>query len=130
MSHTNSQKFEHELSGINWDDVLSSYDPQATYTLFHNKFMNVYNRCFPLKRFKVSPYSDRLPWLSESLKRSIAHKNDLYKKSIKTKDPQLVSTYKKYKDKLSKILRNMERKRYAYQFAEHKSDLKKSWNVL
>ena len=73
------ENFEMELTQITWDDVMSSNEPQATYSLFHNKFMFVYDKCFPIKRCKVNSYTTRIPWLSESLKRSIAYKNELYK---------------------------------------------------
>ena len=92
--------------------------------------MSIYDRCLPVKRKRVNSYSTRLPWLCESLKKSIAHKNELYKKQKKSNCPEETSHYKKYKNKLAKVLRNVERKYYASLIEQHKSDLKKSWSIL
>ena len=72
---------------------------------------------------KVNTYTARIPWLCDSLKKSIAYKNELYKIQKINNDPQKTAYYKKYKNKLSKILRNVERKHYASLIDEHKADL-------
>ena len=124
------ENFQTELQNINWDDVLSSHEANSTYSLLHNKLLRIYDKFFPLKRYKVNSYTARLPWLTDALRKSIAHKNDLYRKQKKSNIALEIEHYKKYKNKLSKILRSAERKHYATMIEEHKSDLKKSWSIL
>ena len=47
--------FQNELKNINWEDVLSYTEPQATYSLFHNKFMYIYEKVFPMINAKLNP---------------------------------------------------------------------------
>ena len=124
------EKFKNELEKISWNDVMSSSEPQFTYSLLHNKFLNVYNKCLPLKKKIINNYSSRLPWLTESLKMSISTKNRLYKKQKKSQDLYDIAQYKNYKNRLSKVLKSAERAHYAIVIEEHKSDLQKSWNIL
>ena len=41
-----------------------------------------------------------------------------------------ITLYKRFKNKLTKKLKNAERQHYASLLKEHQSDIKKSWNVL
>ena len=49
-------------------------------------------------------YRTRKPWLTDAIKQSIKTKNKMYRKSLKTKNPELEAHGKKYENKLNKLL--------------------------
>ena len=124
------ENFIDECSTMEWGNVINSWDAQIAYTHFHNSFSKLYDKCFPLKRTKSNEYSTRLPWLSDSLKECITKKNKLYVKQNVSKKDEDIKYYKKYKNMLSKVIKNSERKHYFCILEEHKSDAKKSWKIL
>ena len=58
---------------------------------------------FPAQDYKMR-YKIRKPWLSEGLKRSIKTKNKLFHRKQKTKRLEHENIYKKYRNKLNKLL--------------------------
>ena len=70
------------------------------------------------------------PWLSAALKQSIKEKNKLYVIQKKQNDKEKVIYYKKYRNKLNQLIRSAERKHYHDLLIEHKSNIKKSWQII
>ena len=125
----NQEKFARLLRERNWSDALSSEDPQSAYSLFSQGYIDMYNECFPLRTVK-SGYKTRKPWLSEGLKKSIERKNKLYHRKQKTKNPEHEIIYKKYRNKLNKLMSIVEREYYENRLQEIKQNLKASWRIL
>ena len=125
----NQEKFARLLRERNWSEVLSSEDPQSAYSLFSQGYIDMYNDCFPLRTVK-SGYKTRKPWLSEGLKMSIERKNKLYHRKQKTKNPEHEIIYKKYRNKLNKLMSIVERAYYEHRLQENKLNLKASWRIL
>ena len=121
----NQEKFACLLRERNWSDVLSSEDPQSAYSLFSQGYIDMYNECFPLRTVK-SGYKTRKPWLSEGLKKSIERKNKLYNRKQKTKNPEHEIIYKKYRNKLNKLMSIVEREYYEHRLQENKQ----IWRLL
>ena len=97
--------------------------------MFSDCYRDAYDKCFPLRTIKCG-YRTRKPWLSEGLKRSIQTKNKLYHRKQKSKRPEHEIIYKKYRNKLNKLLLVAERKHYEQRLEENKCNLKGSWCVL
>ena len=72
----------HAISTTNWGEINRATDTQQAFDLFHNRLTELYNRHFPKVRIN-NKYNNRKPWLSEGLKNSIRHRNELYVKSKK-----------------------------------------------
>ena len=83
-----------------------------------------------MKMIKLNKYKTRLPWLNDTLKEAIKHKNVLYVKQLRTKYEDDIKLYKSYRKTLTKLLRHAERKHNHDLLEEHKSDLKASWKIL
>ena len=75
-------------------------------------------------------YYRNKPWLSTALKESIKRKNQLHAHSKKCGDPVLQCYYKKYRNKLNQLIKTDERKHYHDLLIEHKSNIKKSWQII
>ena len=108
---------------------MSDTDCQSSYSKFHDIFLGLYDRCFPLRRVELK-YRNRKPYLTEGLKKSIKVKNKLYKRSLKMKTLYSKKIYLEYKHKLCSLLRKLEREYYDTLFTQFKSNLKKSWSLI
>ena len=130
MCQRNMQKFIDKVNMVNWEHVTDSDNAQEAYTLFHAKLSDIYNACFPLKKIKKKYYTSK-PWLTEALKESIRTKNKLYISRYKAGNhEENVAYYKKYRNRLNHVLRAAERKYYQNLINEHKSNVKKCWQIM
>ena len=128
-SNQNTVKFINELDNLNWGDIYSCNDAQTSYTVFQTRFSELYDKCFPRKTIKLN-YKNRKPWLTEGLKRSIRVKNRLYRKYRKCDTQEAEANYRKYRNKLTFLLRNAERDHYDSLLMKYKNNLKRSWSVI
>ena len=129
MGQRNITKFISEMNMVDWQFVLTETDTQSAYSKFHEVISTQFNACFPYHKISKK-YSKNKPWLSTALKESIKIKNKLYVKSKRSSGSGNVSFYKKYRNKLNQLIRSAERKHFHDVLLEHKSNLKKSWQVI
>ena len=106
-----------------------SNNPQGAFQMFSDCYRDAYDKCFPPRTIKCG-YKIRKPWLSEGLKRSIQTKNKLYHRKQKSKRLEYETIYKKYRNKLNKLLLLAEKNHYEQRLEENKCNLKGSWRVL
>ena len=77
------------------------------------------------------PYYNNKPWLTNAMKESIKMKNKLYIIRNKGNAPDGNNErYRMYWNKLNHILRSAERKYYQDLLIEHKTNVKKSWQII
>ena len=77
------------------------------------------------------PYYNNKPWLTNAMKESIKMKNKLYIIRNKSNAPDGSNErYRMYRNKLNHILRSAERKYYQDLLIEHKTNVKKSWQII
>ena len=129
MCQRNITKFISKMNMIDWQFVLNETDTQSAYTKFHEVISTKCNACFPYRKISKKYYKNK-PWLSTALKESIKIKNKLYVKSKRSNGDENVFFYKKYRNKLNPLIRTTERKHFHDILLEHKSNLKKSWQVI
>ena len=130
MRPLNAQKFINEIQEIDWTNVSIETDAQLAYRKFHKILSEKYNKCFPLRKNKTI-YHDRKPWLTSGLRESIKIKNKLYvstKKGQNKEEKHLF--YKRYRNKLNHLLRSVERKYYQDMLKEHRSNVKRCWQII
>ena len=90
----------------------------------------VFNTVFPEIKFTVT-YTNRYPWLTNALRKSITVKNNLSTLSVlEPANGSLKIQYKSYKNKLPSLLRNAELAYYSNKLEINKSDHSKSWKVI
>ena len=88
------------------------------------------NSCFPLTTIKINPIRDSKPWITPTILNSVKKKNTMYKQYLITKSPNLLDSYKKYKNKLTSILRQAEKNYFASKLLEAKDNMSKTWKVI
>ena len=129
INENSIQEFLHTLHKTNWNDILNNYDGPVAFKIFHKRFTDLYNSVFPLVKVKTN-YTNRKPWLSFGLKKSIATKNKLYLRSIKTKNEVDFQTYKSYKTMLNRLMRKCEREHYESLMTKNKHNMRKLWMII
>ena len=129
MGQRNLSKFIYEMNRVEWQFVLNETDTQLAYSKFHEAISVKYNACLPYREISKKYYKNK-PWLSTALKEPIKLKNELYVKSKISDDIEKVTFYKHYRNRLNQLIRTAERKHFHDILLEHKSDLKKSWQVI
>jgi hypothetical protein len=125
MNEENLNSFTNALYENNWSDILECVNVNEAFSKFLDFFTRIYNKCIPLKRVKMVDKCNYKPWYTSGLKNACKKKNNLYKNFLKFRSVDSEQKYKKYKNKLPSILRSVERKYYADQLAQYRSDIKK-----
>ena len=127
MSHRKIMRFINEMKNQNWQSVLN--ESETAYSKFHEIISSNFSACFPYRKMAKRYYRNK-PWLSTALKESIKRKNQLHAHSKKCGDPVLQCYYKKYRNKLNQLIKTAKRKHYHDLLIEHKSNIKKSWQII
>ena len=125
----NVRKFVDCLAALDWSNVLDCTDPQDSYSYFHCQISTIYNKCFPIKTY-FSSYSNRKPWLTNSIKIAIKKKNELWSKYKRYRSAHLETQYYDYKRILQKIIRYTEKEYYDQMFEENRNNIVKSWKIV
>ena len=126
----NMQKFKELISDTDWSSIEKLTDPQESYNRFSNKFICIYNNCFPLKKCSGRQRKLKKPWISNSLLKSIKTKNKLYKQFIREPTHVNELNYKTYRNKLTYSLKIAKRLYYEKKIEENKNNIKQTWKYL
>ena len=111
-----------------WHLVFGANDVNDSYNIFIDIFMKHYNNCCPMKEHKCKKHHKA--WITNSLKDACKKKNKLYVAFKKNPTFQNECKYKKYKNKLTNILRTCEETYYSNKLDKVKADNKETWRVL
>ncbi len=126
FSNKNKINFANRLQQADWRHLYSLMNVDDAFKYFINKLKRIYNKSFPSKA--VEAVKRRSPWLTQGILNSIKNKNNLYLKS--KIDVSLKSAYTKYKNLLTKIIREAKltyNKKLLYAF---KNNSAKLWSHL
>ena len=108
-STQNFDNFKSKLYDVSWNSVFETSDCNEKYNCFMHIVSDLHNRCFPITSIKINPLKDSKPWITQTILNSVKKKNTMYKNYLNTKSPILLDIYKKYKNKLTSILRQAEK---------------------
>ena len=129
MSSRNYASFYDNISMIDWSDIMSSGNCQNSFSLFYDKMKYHFDKSFPLKRMRKG-YKNKLPWLTDDLRKSIKYKNKLYVKSIKHDTAFNKMHYHDFKSSLQQQLKNREKEYYNDLVEKNKSNMRKTWDII
>ena len=118
----------YELNNTNWDRILQCDDVNEGFTQFSVTMQESYDKNIPQRICK--PKSKDKPWISKGLLYSIRRKNKLYAVYLKYKTTASHSFYRRYKNKLSHILKVAEKMYYKEKLEGNKNNLVNMWKVL
>ena len=132
MSEKRTEEFKTKLENTDWEFDKESGDPSASYDVFIEKFTGLFDSCFPFKIVRGKALNSfKKPWLTKALLKSINKKNKLYKQYLRNRrsDAQFLK-YKKYKNKLTYLLRIAKKRYYETQIDKNKDNIKFTWKIL
>jgi hypothetical protein len=122
----NKLNFHNKLQNTNWSHLYSINDTNKAFNYFIKKFKRIYNISFPYQHTCFKNKSS--PWLTTGILKSIKHKNKLF---IKTKsNPDLISDYNKYRNKLTNIIRIAKLNYHKTLLFQLKNNAAKLWSHL
>ena len=126
----NITKFHERLRSTDWINIYNYSNVNTAYSCFLNKYSEIFNSCFPIRKIKASECALKKPWLSTCRLKSIKRKNLLYKKYLKSPTPFNESSYKKYRNRLNHSLRLAKRSYYEAKLKSLTANIKGTWNIL
>ena len=115
-----------EIENCNWQSTLSKNDPTESYTAFFKDFFELYDKFFPMKKYKRS---NNL-WISKGLKKSSKTKEVLFRKFIKNPSEKNERDYKIYQNKLNHLTRLAKKNYYSKRLDQAGNDIKSTWNTI
>ena len=130
LNSENIMLFNQSLQTIDWTEVFQCNDVSNAYNKFANIYKKVFDICCLVKKFKVKPTSEYKPWFTKGLQNVCNKKNKLYKQFLKYKSNSSLVKYKKYKNKLTSILRYEQKRHYNNLLIKCKNNIKGSWKIL
>ena len=115
--------------------ILAEEDVNITYNKFINLFTNVFNTNCPVNISKLTQGKRKYkipdkPWMTTGLKNACKKKNLLYKQFLKNRTIERETKYKKYKNKLTAILRYSAKQHYSNILELNKMNMKETWKIL
>lgn len=128
-NQTNIEKYSNSINSFNWSDIEQYTDCNQAYQYLSKSLEKIFNESFPVQRVKKR-YRNRLPWLTDGLRKSIKQKNKLYKKYVKFQTSYNKKTYNIYNNKLKAILKKSEKEYYHHSLAKCTNNLKKTWSII
>ena len=91
--------------------------------------MQAFNECCPVQCVSIKSKKQK-PWLTNGLKNACRKKNNLYKAWLIKKTECSYEKYRKYRNKLSLIIRKAEKAYYKNKLEQNKKDVKQTWCVI
>ena len=107
------------------------------YTTFLDKFSQMYDNFFPIKKIKLKLKDLKRPWITQGIKRSSKRKQRLNNKFWKNKTQKNERLYKDYKTLFEKIIKHFLKQLESAQkpylsnlINKYKTNIKKIWQVI
>ena len=104
-SKHNTELLKQDLYLEEWTDVYNKDEVNAAYNCLNNKLQYYYDKNIPIGKVKNKRNKPKSPWITKGLLKSIKTRNRLYKIHIRNPNEINLNTYKKYRNKLTKLIR-------------------------
>ena len=111
-----------------WHHVFNTNDPEEAFNNFSSIIAQAYSNHIPLRQTSKKRHGK--PWITSAIMKSIKRKNKLYSIYLKHKTHSSLTYYKKYKNKLSSIIRTAEKSYYNTKLNKNKDNLKNTWKII
>ena len=122
--------FKERLLEVDWSHVHQQNDVNEAFNYFLEIFIRLYNETFPQKRILQNLKNDTKPWMTKSIINACAKKNMLYRQFLRNRCPQSENKYKRYKNRLTSILRVSEKMHYSKLLEQNVNNSKGTWKIL
>lgn len=121
-------KFQTEFTNANWGQFYETTDPNILTCMLQNEYTKIFNNSFPIKVQSRKRAKDKI-WITSSMRKSIKHKSELYKKYLNHPTTANKEKYKKYRNLLTRMLREAEESYFRAKINDSKKNLKALWQI-
>ena len=122
------EKLSNDLSSMK-QNITAQID--KTCAQFISKFSEIVNTHALSKQLsKKKSVQRKKPWMTKGIMKSISTKNKMYAKCYQKNQPDLLSYYKKYLNKLTIVKRLAKEQYYTSQLIKHKQNMIKQRAVI
>ena len=104
FSDSNKTRFRNALKLQTWDSVYNADCANSAYKCFQYIFVNLFEMHFPLVNIRIN-YFNKLPWLTNGLRKSVKHKSNLRRMMKKGPYPPNITNHKKHENLLTSLMR-------------------------
>ncbi|MBM3206904.1 MAG: reverse transcriptase family protein, partial [Candidatus Staskawiczbacteria bacterium] len=122
--------FKTDLAQKDWVEVQSESDANQAYDRFLDIFINLYNKNIPIVDVKIHQRTLSAPWMTAGLINACKKKNLLYQRFIGLRSKIAEVDYKKYKNKLTCLIRLSKKEYYEKKIQESNGNSRIIWNTL
>lgn len=126
----NYKKLNNQLRNEKWNDVCNCRDVNTAASLLLQKIKTYILESQTIVRTKAK-YRKIKPWMTNGILNSIRHRDRISKEVLK--DPfnlQLINYYKKYRNKLTNLIKTTKDIYYKSKLDEVSGNLKKTWQII
>ena len=121
-----------KVSFVNRETICTSNnDVNEIFQRFYSTITQIIDKHAPVKKLSKKQIKFKSkPWITKGIKIFISTKNKLFKRDLKTKKYDHQSEYKKYRNKLSKLLKLCKEKYYNNCFTKNSNNVKAQWKGI
>ena len=98
--------FLRSLQLVHWS--CHNNNPNVNYVQFLDKFLHLYNLCFPLKCLKKTPKKNK-PWINYEIRQLSKKKCRLYRLYLRNPTPYRKEVYRKCRNKVSNMIKRAKK---------------------
>lgn len=123
-------KLNYLFENEKWNDVFETNNPEEAYTLFINKFSELYLKC-KTTSISYNKINKKIkPWITNGIIISIKKRDRLKKQLQNNFTEEKEREYKRYRNNLKKVIDYTKNLYYKTKIDENKNNLKKIYEIL
>lgn len=132
FSSLNQEAVLNDFTSIQWEQVFSeTQNVNQLFEVFFSKYSGIVNKHLPLRKLSRREVKfNSKPWITKTLRKSINHKNTLYRHFIRTKSTYSHHKYKTYRNKLTGLLRLSKKLYHQSYFKANQTNIKNVWKGI
>ena len=129
-SRRNIELLKQDLYLEDWIDIYDEEDVNAAYNHFNSKLQYYYEKNIPLGKTQNKRNKPKNPWITKGLLNSIRTRNRLFKSYLRNPTDTSLSTYKTYRNKLTKLIRASRKMHYSNKILNANSNTTTTWKII
>ena len=122
--------FKADIECTDWSKVYDCIEAETAYNTFLDQFTALYNHHFPLVTKVVRKGEKNQSWMTQGILKSCKFKYRLYKRFLRNPTVANEQRYKRFRNRLTQVIREAKREHYASRFANAKNDTKSTWREI
>ena len=130
ITEENKVIFNDELSLTDWSMVYAEQCTNTCYDLFLEKFLEIYNKTFPVIQRRVKIKTLLNPWFTKGFLKSSKMKQQLYNKYLKSRTDSDHENYRHYRNLFEKLKLKAKETYYKNKIEQYQGNAKKTWATI